>query len=388
MATTLDRVCSIASLLADEEVESNRLGALTEKSWRAMLDNGLLRSLQPGRWGGGEIHVTEFLEQTHELSRVASSAGWVAGVIGVHPWQLALFGEEAQAEMWSEDPTRMHSSSYSPTGEAHAVPGGYIVSGRWSFSTGCDHCVGVNLGAMAGVQQIDGRDVPEFRSFILYRDQYRIDDTWHVTGMRGTGSKDIVVDDAFVPEHRTQSHLDYMFNRELPGRARNDSPLYRLPFSVVFSMALSASIHGCAQGFVETWTEQTRTRELGGRPACDDALTQRRLAEAVWTIDAARARMHVDATELWQMVVEGEAATMDQRGRCRWNLTRGCELIAESCAALFRAGSGRSVFIGHPLQQRYADLQAGLAHAALAPDPLARAVGGGLLGTSNPEMVL
>src|SRR5262249_50256488 len=159
-----------------------------------------LRALQPKRWGGGEADIVEFFDAVFTLSRANPSAGWVAGVIGVHPWQLALFDERAQEELWGEDPAAMNSSSYIPTGKAARVDGGYNVSGRWSFSSGCDHCRAVNLGAI-----VPGGEIPDFRSFLLLAGQYRIEDNWHVAGLKGTGSKDIVVDEAFVPEHRTQS---------------------------------------------------------------------------------------------------------------------------------------------------------------------------------------
>ena len=93
--------------------------------WKALLESGILRSLQPARWGGGEVHLLEYVDAVMALSRADPSAGWVAGVIGVHPWQLALFDERAQETMWGDDPATMHSSSYNPTGKAETVEGGY-----------------------------------------------------------------------------------------------------------------------------------------------------------------------------------------------------------------------------------------------------------------------
>src|SRR5262249_37926943 len=148
------------------------------------------------------------------------------------PWQLALFPEEAQQEFWGDDPSALNSSSYNPTGKAERVAGGYTLSGRWSFSSGCDHCRGVMLGAMPGTRDVPGiGKVPDMRSFLLLPGQYKIDDNWHVSGLRATGSKDIVVDGAFVPEHRSQSHLDYSLGAPLPGQEKNDGVLYRLPWS-------------------------------------------------------------------------------------------------------------------------------------------------------------
>jgi len=375
--------------LARRAAEDNGLRRLSDATWEMLLNGGFVRSLQPGRWGGGEGSLLEFADAIVELARVSPSVGWVAGVIGVHPWQLALFDEKAQHEMWGKDPATMHSSSYNPTGEAEKVAGGYRLSGRWSFSSGCDHCHGVMLGAICGRREIDNNPVPDFRSFLLLDDQYRIDDNWHVTGLKGTGSKDIVVESAFVPEYRSQSHIDYALGLPLPGQERNPGPLYRMPFSVVFHTALAASVLGAARGFVDTWVllNRERTLSLGGR-AADDALIQQRLAETFWCIDVTATRMRADITELSQMAEADEPVSMQLKAQVRWNINRGCELIAQGISELFRAASGRAVFLDHPLQQRFQDIQAAMAHAYLVPDPLAKAVGGYLLGTSKPEIVL
>jgi 3-hydroxy-9,10-secoandrosta-1,3,5(10)-triene-9,17-dione monooxygenase len=379
----------VAPALAKTAAEDNTLRRLSDVTWKMLLENGFLRSLQPARWGGGEIALVEFIDAMMELARVSPSAGWVAGVIGVHPWQLALFEERAQQEMWGKDPATMHSSSYNPTGKAEKVAGGYRLSGRWSFSSGCDLCHGVMLGAMCGTREIGNKSLPDFRSFLLLGDQYRIDDNWHVAGLKGTGSKDIVVEDAFVPEYRSQSHLDYALGLPLPGQERNGGPLYRMPWSVVFHTALASSVLGAARGFVDTWVALTRERTLsfGGR-AADDALIQQRLAETLWYIDVTVTRMRADVAELWQMAEAGVPASMHVRAKVRWNMNRGCELVAQGVAELFRAATGRAVFADHPLQQRFQDIQAAMAHAYMGPDPLARALGGYLLDTSQPEFIL
>jgi len=380
----------LAPELEANAAEDDELRRLSDRTWKCLLERGFLRAMQPARFGGGEASLLEFIDATFELSRCSPSAGWVAGVIGVHPWQLALFSEEAQQAIWGSDPTVMHSSSYNPTGKAERVPGGYRIFGRWSFSSGCDHCKAVNLGAIAGGRDLDGgSQIADFRSFLLHRDQYRIEDNWNVAGLKGTGSKDIVVVDAFVPEYRTQSHVDYAFNLPLPGQKLNDGPLYRMPWSVVFNMALASSVLGSARGFVDLWTVQSSTRTLNfGARVADDPLMQRRLAEATWDIDASMTRMRADATELWQMAEAREAVSMQVRGKMRWNMNRGCELVGRAVNELFHAASGRSIFLDQPLQRRFQDVQGALGHAFLVPDPLARSVGGTLLGTSKPEMIL
>src|SRR5262249_29704883 len=200
--------------------------------------------------------------------------------------------------------------------------------------------------------------------------------------------KDMVVDDAFVPDYRSQSHLDYATGLPLAGQTVNDGPLYRMPWSVVFHTALVSAVLGSARGFIDTWIAQTRDRTLsfGGR-AADDALTQQRVAQATWYLEATVARMRTDIAELWRMAGARHTASMQLRAQARWNMNRGCELVAQAIGDLFRAASGRTVFLDHSLQGRFQDLQAAMAHAYMLTDPLAKAVGGYLLGTSKPEFV-
>ncbi len=385
--TLVDEAKRLAPELGASAAEGDELRRLPDSTWKHLIEGGFLRALQPARFGGGEVTLAEFADAIVELARANPSAGWVAGVIGVHPWQLALFEDEAQQEMWADDPTRMHSSSYNPTGKAERTDGGYKVWGRWSFSSGCDHCVAVNLGAIVANSGSGG--FPEYRSFLLHGDQYRIEDNWNVAGLKGTGSKDIVVEKAFVPEYRTQSHVDYALGARLPGQEVNPGPLYRLPWSVVFNMALAASVLGAAQGFVDAWIDENRERVVPpGMRVADDPLTQRRLADATWIVDAALTKMRADASTLWAMAEANYTPTMPERGQMRWNLNRGCELVGDAVAELFRAASGRSIYLDHPLQRRFQDVQGALGHAFLVPDPLAKSVGGTLLGTSSPEMVL
>ncbi len=380
----------LAPEFAADVAEGDDLRRLPDRSWKLLVGTGFVRALQPARFGGGEVHFQEFVDAVIELSAASPSAGWVAGVIGVHPWQLALFPTQAQEEMWGDNPARMHSSSYNPTGKAEKVDGGYRVFGRWSFSSGCDHCEGVNLGAICGAVDLGaGKPVPEFRSFLLHRDQYRIEDTWHVAGLKGTGSKDIVVDDAFVPSYRTQSHLDYVLGTPLLGQELNDGPLYRLPWSVVFNISLAASVIGSARGFVETWTEENAGRVLAaGERVADDPLAQQRLAKAWWAVDAAIAILHADIESMWSMAEPARTPAMAQRARWRWNANRACDLVGDAVVELLRSATGRTIFSDHPLQHRFQDVQGALGHTFLRPDPVARAVGGNLLGTSSPEFVL
>ncbi len=372
---------ALAGDLAAQVAEGNELRRLPDATWKLLVDSGLSRMLQPKRWGGGEVPLVEFVDAVIEVSRANSSAGWVLGVMGVHPWQLALFDDRAQAEMWGEDPTRNHSSSYMPTGKAAKVEGGYRLSGRWSFSSGCDHGHGVNLGAIAGMIDLGEAEVPDFRSFLLHRGQYTIEDNWHTAGMRGTGSKDIVVDDVFVPDHRAQSHLDYLGWAPLPGQELNTGALYRLSWSMVFNFALAAAFFGTARGFLDSWTKITSERVVPpGRAQRDDPITQTRLAEAEWTYDAAVSKLRRACVEMQALAEAGGHPSDSELARVRWDADHGADLVGRHVNDLYHAASGRTAFTDHPLHTPYQDVQTMLGHAYLVPDSHARNYGGELLG--------
>jgi 3-hydroxy-9,10-secoandrosta-1,3,5(10)-triene-9,17-dione monooxygenase len=338
--------------------------------------------MQPKRWGGGEVHVREFAETAVEISRASGSAGWVAGVIGVHPWHLALFSDEAQQEMWVDDPSTMHSSSYAPVGKVAKAPGGYRLSGHWSFSSGADHCKHVNVGAIAGMRDLGGGfEVPDFRSFLLHPGQYTIVDAWHTVGARGTGSQDIVVDDVFVPEYRTQSHVDYFFDLPLPGWELNDGPLYRLPWSVVFNYALAAAVFGTALGYLDLWTQLASTRAARpGSEVKDDPIQQHRLAVATYDIDAAIALMRTDLDEAWEYGVAGEPMPRERRAAMRFHANHGAATVGRAVAELHHAASGRSIYQGHELQRGFQDVQGFLGHTFLVADDIGRDFGSMRMG--------
>src|ERR1700739_3656223 len=117
----VERAKALASVLRERAAESNQLRRLSDSTWQDLLSSGIIRGLQPARWGGGEVHPREFYGAVIEVARAEGCAGWVAGIIGVHPWQTALYGERTQQEIWGEDPIVMNSSSYAPTGKAERV---------------------------------------------------------------------------------------------------------------------------------------------------------------------------------------------------------------------------------------------------------------------------
>ncbi|WP_017934534.1 acyl-CoA dehydrogenase family protein [Nocardioides sp. Iso805N] len=390
--SVLDEIRRLEPEFRAEEDLSAEQRSLTDRTYKYMLESGLMRGLQPKRWGGGELSLREHLAAVYELGRIAPSAGWVAGVVGSHPWQLALFPEEVQQEIWGTDPNWNASSSYAPTGKIEPVEGGYRVSGRWSFSSGSDHAQGVILGGFAGkVEVAPGVEVPNYGSALLYRDQYVIEDTWHVQGSRGTGSKDIVVDDAFIPVSRFLSSPLYEYNpeRPAPGLAVNTGALYQVPWAVMFNLVLVAPMLGLGRRYLDEWRAETEGRKANwGGSLKDDPLMQMHLAEAEWVHEAAVLKMY-DAIDT--ITAAAEAVVFLDRGeraRMRWNITRGCQQVGLAINQLHRVASGRTVFVDHPLHRIYQDVTAELGHAFLVSDAVGQYYGAHLLNSTAPEVML
>ena len=241
------RARALVPYLADHVDETNALRRVPDATVARMKEAGLFRVLQPRRWGGYEMHPEVFYDIQMILGEGDMSAAWVYGIVGVHNWHLALFDDRAAHEVWGDDQDVLIASTYMPVGKLAPVDGGYILNGRWSFSSGCDNCDWILLG---GMLPEDGSGDPRQCSLLIPAQDLEIVDTWHVTGLKGTGSKDIVVTDKFVPAHRLHTHIQG-FRCDSPGNAVNTAPLYRLPFGQVFIRAINSAAVGAAQGMLD-----------------------------------------------------------------------------------------------------------------------------------------
>ena len=377
-----DQVKALLPALRERAAECEALRRVPDETMKDFQSRGLLRALQPKRWGGFELDPWVFYEAVADVASVCGSSGWVLGVVGVHNWQLALFPEQAQRDVWGTDSSVQVSSSYAPTGKVERVPGGFRLSGRWSFSSGCDHCDWVFLG---GVAPGDG-PAPDTRTFLVPRSDYRIDDNWHVAGLCGTGSKDIVVEGAFVPEHRTHRFVD-AFMLASPGQAVNTSALYRLPFGCVFSSAIAVPAIGAASGALALFTEQIRARNspvAGAKPA-EDPFNHTRLADASAQIDSAREALRRDWSELVALAEAGQGIPLGPRVRTRLDVGNAVARGVHAVDRLFEASGGRAIFLDNPIQRVFRDVHAMRAHAFNNPDRAARLFGRFELATDKSD---
>jgi 3-hydroxy-9,10-secoandrosta-1,3,5(10)-triene-9,17-dione monooxygenase len=362
----LGRVRALVPALRERALRGEALRRLPPETVADFREQGLFRAMQPRRYGGFELDPGIFFQAATEIGAVCGSSGWIFGVVGVHNWHLALFPQEAQKDVWGQDTGVLLSTSLAPTGTVARVPGGFRLSGRWSFSSGCDFCDWAVLGGIVPPPKgynTDGAP-PDARTFLLPRRDYAIEDNWHVMGLCGTGSKDIVVADAFVPEYRAHSYLD-AFHLKNPGMAVNDAPLYRLPFGLLFAYALSAAAIGVATGAFASFREQQQSRvnlRDGGRVA-EDPFTQLRLAESAAETSAAHDRMLANFAEMMRLARAGEAIPLALRARIRWDSGKAVDWSVSAVDRLMMASGGRGIFLANPIQRAWRDVHAMQAHA-------------------------
>jgi 3-hydroxy-9,10-secoandrosta-1,3,5(10)-triene-9,17-dione monooxygenase len=364
-----------------QEAEDHRM--VPAESVKALAETGFFRLLQPASAGGLEADPVTFFTAVRLIASACGSTGWVSSVVGVHPWQLALFPPRAQQDVWGADPGTRMSSSYAPTGKARLTEGGYTLDGRWSFSSGCDHATWVLLGGI--VTNDEGQPV-DFRTFLVPVSDYVIDDVWDTVGLRGTGSNDIVVDGAFVPEYRSLSFTD-VTRCACPGHEVNKGPLYRIPFGSIFSYAITTPVIGMATGAYQAHIEYQQRRVRAsyvGQKSADDPFAQVRVAEAAGLIDVAWLALERDMTELMGHARAGEKIPLPLRLRVRRDQVTGTGQAIRAVDLLFENSGGRALKLGTPIQRFWRDAHAGRVHAINDPERALTMFGRGELGHDVP----
>jgi len=346
---------------------------------------GLFRVLQPRRWGGYEMDPQVFYKIQMQLAQGCMSTAWIYGVIAVHNWQLALYEERAQRDVWGEDSATLISSSYMPKGELRRVAGGFRLSGRWGFSSGVDHCQWAFLGAL-----VRGADEPpEFRTFLVPRRDFRILDTWDTIGLRGTGSQDVQVTDAFVPEYRTHKASAGAAGTS-PGLEQNTGALYRLPFGQIFVRAVSTSAIGALQGALKHYLAwcSARVAVNDGSKSAEDPAAQQVAAETALALDEMQLALFRNFEHMLGELRLGR--TLDLKGRIHYRTQSAS--VPERCAALvnrlFYSSGAHGMYRSYPLTRFFLDINCARTHVANNIHKIERNHGGVMLGLPNTDTFL
>jgi 3-hydroxy-9,10-secoandrosta-1,3,5(10)-triene-9,17-dione monooxygenase len=363
-AELLARAEALIPVLRERAAHAEELRRLPDETIADLHESGLFRVLQPKRVGGSELPFRSLVELVTAIARGDGSTAWVLANLAAHHWLVGMWPKEAQDEVWGQSPDSLIGSALIfPRGRARPVDGGYRLSGRWPFSSGVDAAAWNLFGAIVNDEETGA---VEPRIFLLPAADYTIIDTWHVVGLAGTGSKDVAVEDVYIPGYRTIP-VDRITGGPTPGSAVNPAVLYQLPAVSLFGFCIAAVSLGIAQGAIEYFVEtmRTRTSYYTGRSLADFVTLQVHVAEATAFADAARAVMFGDCDEATRSVSEGHVPDLHQRARYRRDGAFAAMLCTKAVDLLFAATGGGAIYARNPLQRAFRDVHAANAHYVL-----------------------
>lgn len=364
----IDSLADVADQLRGQAEEAEKIGKLTDDTVKTMKQLGNIRLLQPKQHGGLEVHPREFAETVMATAALDPAAGWINGVVGVHPYQLAYADPRVGAEIWADDVDTWVASPYAPQGVAKPVDGGYIFNGRWQFSSGTDHCDWIFLGAMIGDAEGKPLMPPQMLHMILPRRDYEIvKDSWDVVGLRGTGSKDVIVKDAFVPTYRTMDAMKVMDGTAQREAGMTDT-LYLMPWSTMFPLGISAATIGIAEGALAAALDYQRQRvNSSGVAIKDDPYVMYAIGEAAADINAARQELLTNADRIYDIVDAGKEVSFEDRAAGRRTQVRAVWRAVSAVDEIFARCGGNGTRMDKPLQRYWRDVHVGQAHAIHVP---------------------
>lgn len=376
-AAMLERVGSLEALLRANAERARKERRIPGENVQALQQAGFFLALQPARWGGYELDPQDFFRMQLAIARCCMSTAWASGIVAVHAFQVALMDSRAQQDVWGGSIHERISSSYAPMGKVEPVEGGFRLSGRWGWSSGCDHCSWALLGGILP----DGT----YRTFLVPQSDYRIEDTWHSMGLQGTGSNDIVVDGAFVPDYRTHDRSDGFLGTS-PGLTPESAALYRIPWAQMFIRVVSTPAIGAARHALDLYTALVKGKLSGDvTKLAQDTGTQMRIAAARNAIEEMTTVLLANFDAMMRTVRAGGTTALEDRILYRYQASLVIDRCIEVVDSLFSSAGGSSVFLGSPIQQCFLDIHTARAHVANNPTAFARNLGAVSLGAANSD---
>ena len=387
-AAVVAKTRALLPQLRERAVRTEELRRLPPETERDLHEAGLFRILQPKQFGGSEFDYVALIDCADLLGQADASVAWNFANLASHHWMLGMFQQKAQELVWSKDSSTLIASSFIfPAGRARKVEGGYRLHGSWPFSSGVASCEWNMLASV--VASDDEADGIEYRIFLLPKSDYKILDTWNVAGLRGTGSSDVEVRDAFVPDHMTVSVGD-LAGGPTPGSEANSNPLYTLPVFSLFPFVLSGVALGNAQACLDDYVEVVRHRlsTYNRAKLSDFQSTQIKIAEASAKIDAARLIMRSACIKAMDDARCGHIPAMVTKTKYRRDGAFSVNLCTEAVSMLFSASGARGLFTTGVLQRQFRDAHAINSHLAFSFDAAGTNYGRVALGLPSENLTL
>jgi alkylation response protein AidB-like acyl-CoA dehydrogenase len=344
---------------------------------------GVFDLMKPRRHGGHEYDFEPMTEISYEIGRACASTAWCVGLYIVHNWMLALFPERCQAEIWDGDPGAVIAGSYPPAGTCAAVEGGWRLSGSFRFASGCDNAAWMLCGTLIA-DHAGGPPKPGF--LLLPRADCRIDHaSWQTMGLSASGTKTLVIENAFVPRHRVL-RFEEAAGGNPPGVTLNANPLYRIAFLALVPYSLAMPAVAAASAALDSFIDQIRARETRGAvrganlKMAEFPQVQMRIAEASACIDAARLIVQRDCRETLAEVRANGLVSVASRLRNRRGHTTVTRLAMQAVDGIFYALGGHGLFLDNDVQRAWRDVHAIAHHVSLNSDAVYSMVGQHMLG--------
>ncbi|HVC55085.1 MAG TPA: acyl-CoA dehydrogenase family protein [Stellaceae bacterium] len=322
---------------------------------------GILRILQPRRFGGMQGRFSLFSRIVEELTHGCASSAWVYAVLAEHQWIIAQYPEAAQIDVWGDDPEAVACSSLAPRAAAEQCAGGWRLSGRFPVSSGCDHAQWAIIGAFLG----ELGDPWGVAYLLVPLADIEIDDDWHVLGLLGSGSKSLLLHDVFVPEHRVVMVSD-LFAGTPPGAAVHpDYPVLRAPRGFLVSYSLPPVPIALGRRALDVACRSFTARvSRGVRRLAESEFVQVTLGEAAAAIDAATLLLHTGREASTAAVSSGRRITEAEALRARRDMAYAQHQAAWGVERLCELSGARSVYDGDPLQLIRRDMMTVMTHTA------------------------
>ncbi|MEQ1774032.1 MAG: acyl-CoA dehydrogenase family protein [Burkholderiales bacterium] len=387
--------CDDAVRQAGELVPVLRSRAAQAEAARVMLPEtvsdlhriGALRILQPKRWGGMECDFIAYIDVPMELARGCASTSWNVVNLSIHHWMLAMYDERAQDEVWGNDPEALIAAGIAyPQGRGQKTDGGFVISGKWNFSSG----VNIAEWCMLAVTVRGGDKVIDHRMCLLDKSQYDVVDDWHTLGMRSTGSMTVIAKEVFVPEYRALCAYDICGGDRFPGARGNPNPLYRVSLNALGGHGIAATAAGNAMAALEHTLALVKERSTNytGLKMRDQQIVQHRVAMAGAKIDSARLMLRADAIEAQAQASKNVIPDMQQKLRYKRNAAYAATLCMGAVDALHAVTGATGIYESYPLERIFRDAHALGAHISLNFDAQAPAWGLAALGgeVENPTL--
>ena len=380
----LEEARELVPLLKEYATETEALGRLHPRVVTALHDSGLWRIIQPKQVGGANLSYRAMIEVTVELGRGCGSTAWVYGNLASHHWMLAMWPKAAQDCVWLDDPDALIASSVIfQAGQAESVAGGYVLNGRWPFCSGIDISGWVMLGGMVEVNG-KGRDP---RLFLVPKSDIEVLETWDVSGLCGTGSKDVVASRVFVRDE--MSLRADVLGGATPGSEVNPDAVYKLPVQALFSHIIAAPIVGITRCAVDDFisTNTSSVSLYNKSKIAQHPTVQIRLSDATSAIESAQMLLYRNCDEALEIINADGHIDVGDKHRWRRDAAYGANLCADAVASLYRISGGKAACRSNPMQRYYRDVSVGINHINMSRDIIGAEYGSYALGLGgNPNI--